>query len=460
MEPATMIREELEEYLTRENMSINHFAEVTKINAGTLSNILNGNRPIALQQLDRITSGMGLTDGYYYDLYVDECFFHAAPDWRRLGPFLHRCAELNKLECIEQTTRLMMDNLSYIPLLFNMAEQLLHAGKSKSAALLYECIAESEKMQHSERLALCHYRLFTLGISKDQNRNLLIAAQFESFVDRLDECYQFDAINDLINAFAALRRWDKVRELAEKLKVKATIHYELNGRMKPEETKKQIVFYIMYAYLELGEAYFYFENYESALHFVSLYADCNWVKEPNADEMIIIHQFQDWAEGNRYMYQLMAGKVEVLPNYVEYISTRENEIFSALCEIVIAANRFDINIDFVLDQYKSHFMYQEQSSRIGKINEQYTDDRYVSLLADLGIYYLKKKDYERGLGSVLDSFAFAIEIRSGYGMLKCAGLFEQYRSFASDAAIHQYKIYMGEVQKLNEKKIGFTGSYM
>lgn len=117
---------------------------------------------------------MKLAPGHFYEMYIDECFVHAAPDWRRLGPFLHRCAELDKLDCIEEVVRLMMDNLSYIPLLFEVAEEFYHEGKWKPATLLYETIAESEKMQDSERLALCQYRLFKLGLTNDQRRNVII----------------------------------------------------------------------------------------------------------------------------------------------------------------------------------------------------------------------------------------------------------------------------------------------
>ncbi|MNN00496.1 hypothetical protein D3C81_1130880 [compost metagenome] len=174
--------------------------------------------------------------------------------------------------------------------------------------------------------------------------------------------------------------------------------------------------------------------------------------------MAVIHQFQEWAEGNRYLYQLMSGKVEVLPEYVEYISTRENEVFSALVEIVRAANKFDFNIDFLLEHYESFFKHQEQQSRIGKISLHYTDDRFVSLLSGLGVYYLNKNDFDRGLRYILDSLAFAIAIRTGHDILKCVGLFEQYRDFANEDAKFRYKTLISEVQKLNEKEIDFIGS--
>ncbi|MEK5166625.1 helix-turn-helix transcriptional regulator [Paenibacillus sp. FSL R5-0527] len=433
------IRGRLEEFLRGNNFTLNQFSELTQINCGTLSGIINGHRPIAMRQLDRITAGMGLPEGYFYELYIDECFFQASPDWRRLGPFLKRCAGLNKLDCIEQVVRLMLDNLSYIPQLFNLAEQFFREGKRDAAALLYESIAESEQKQHSERLALCQYRLFTLKLSKDQNKNLLLASHFEYFVDRLEEQYQLDALNELINVFASFRRWDKTAGLAEKLKIRATVHYDLNGSKKSPETKKPIIGYILYAYLILGVTHFEYGRYEDALHYVSLYTDCSWVKKPNEEEKAVIHQFQEWAEGNRYTYQLLSGKVEVLPEYLNYISTRENEVFIALCEIVIAANKFNINIDSILEQYESFLKHQEQQCRLGKMSLHYTDDRFVGLLSGLGYYYLKKNDYDRGLSYVLDCLAYAIEIHSGQDMLKCVGLFEQYQNHANEDAKIRYK---------------------
>ncbi|GJM71992.1 hypothetical protein HMSSN036_42080 [Paenibacillus macerans] len=208
----------------------------------------------------------------------------------------------------------------------------------------------------------------------------------------------------------------------------------------------------MYSYLALGAAHFNLKDYENALHYVSLYTDYNWVKNPTEDEMAVIEQFQEWAEGNRHMYQLVSGKVEVLQEYLAYISTRENEVFPAICEIVTAANKFDINIDDVLKQYASYLTYEEQHYRIKKISEQFTADRYANLLAGLGEYYLNKKAFAQGLEYVLDSLAFAIEIYNSYGILKCIGLFEQYRNFATKAVNERYKNLISEVQKLNEKE--------
>ncbi|MHA7579316.1 transcriptional regulator [Paenibacillus vandeheii] len=447
MKSVATIRDHLADYLKTNHMTLNQFSEISGINSGTLSGTLNGLRPIGMQQLDRLTAGMGLTEGYFYELYINECFVHTSPDWRRLGPFLYRCAELGKVDCMEEAVNLIMDNLSYAPLLFELAEQLYREGRLEAAKPLYLCVAEGEKMQHSERLALSHYRLFTIGLSKDQLSNLALATQFEFFVDRLDESFQLDGLNDLINVYASLRRWEKVRSLANQLKLKAMIHYELKKKAKVVEDnpKKQIIFYVLYAYLMLGEACFYYEEYEKALQYVSMYTDYSWVNDPSEEETVVIRQFEEWAEGNRYLYELMSGKTEVIQSYINYISERENEIFPALCAIVNAANRFDINIDSVLEAYDAYFMYQEQSSRIGKISEQYTNDQYGTFIIGLGRYYLQHQNFTKGYELILRGMDFAIKIKNKDSILECIKLFEEFRYCAVEEVKLRYKKLIQEV---------------
>lgn len=462
MERSATIREQMEEFLHKHEMTINRFAEISGVNSGTLSNILNGNRPISMQQLDRITLGMGLEEGYFYELYIEECIFHATPDWRRLGPFLHRCAELGKLDCLDKAVRMTMDNISYSPLLFETAELFFKEGKHEAAVLLYKSVAESERFQHSERLALCQYRLFTLGLGDDQDANLQAAVYFEPFVDRLDEMYQLDALRQLININVSLNRWDKVDELAEKMGSKAKIQYQNDVKMYDLEAGevKPLIFYILYAQLIQANVCRERGNYEQGLYYVSLYMNPDWVIEPSIDELRVINQFKDWGEANKYLYQLMVGQVEVLTDYVEYISTRENEIFTALCNIMIAANRYDLNVEQILERFEVYLILKDQSSNIGTISRQVNTERYTRLLSELGIYYLNLKNYDKGLQFILESLDRSITINSNRGMLRCMGLFEQFRDFSSYECQKRYKTLVSEVQDLNEKKIGLSTSYI
>lgn len=462
MERTATIREQMEEFLHKHEMTINRFAEISGVNSGTLSNILNGNRPISMQQLDRITLGMGLEEGYFYELYIDECIFHATPDWRRLGPFLHRCAELGKLNCLDKAVRMTMDNISYSPLLFETAELFFKEGKHEAAVLLYKSVAESERFQHSERLALCQYRLFTLGLGDDQDANLQAAVYFEPFVDRLDEMYQLDALKELVNLNLSLHRWDKVDAIAQKMGTKATIQYQHIGKIfeNQEGQNKPLIFYILYSHLIRATVCYECGDYEKALEFVTFYEDPTWIDDPDHEEIKVIEQFKEWAEANKYLYKLMAGSADLLVEYVDFITSREDEIFLGLCSIMIAANRYQLDVDYILDKFKKYIVLKEQRNHIGRIIQQVTADRYTRLLAELGIYYLNTNRYESGLKFILESLENSIKINSDKGMLRCMGVFEQFRHYSSNELQLKYKYLVKDVQSLNNKKIGTSIGYL
>lgn len=115
MRTMNTILSELEDYLKREALTITQFARHSQLHSGTLSNIVHGHRPIAMQQLDRITRAMGREEGFFYDLYIDNYIIEGSSDWRRIGPLLLRCADLDKLDSIQRTARHIMDNLMYAP---------------------------------------------------------------------------------------------------------------------------------------------------------------------------------------------------------------------------------------------------------------------------------------------------------------------------------------------------------
>lgn len=449
------IRTYLQQYIDKNEISINKFSDVVGINAGTICNILSGNRPISVQQLDRITAGMDLEEGHYYDLYIQECFDQESPDWRRLGPLLRRCAELNRLEDVELILRYTLDNLNYIPLLFDLAEQFFEEGKKEAAILLYENIAESERSQHSERLALCQYRLFLLRINDDQENNLLVATYFEPFVERLDEDYQLDAIHQLLNINISLKKWNKVEEFSKNLLNKARKQYDLFGcNNHTRVTSKPLIFYILYAYLEFGEVRYHLKKYKEALNYVEMYTNVSWINTPDSEERLIIEQFHSWAVANRYVYQLMAGQIEVLPQYIDYIAIRKDEIFMGVYIITTVANQYNLNIDDILERFADHLQLKRRKTSFGEINEQVVFNHYTDFTKELAIYYLRKNNIEKGLTFLLNSLALAIKINKETNIIQCMGIYEQNRHRASIQAQNTYKLLVKELLELNEKKTG------
>ncbi|MGG0824705.1 helix-turn-helix transcriptional regulator [Paenibacillus turicensis] len=447
------IRTLIQDFLKQNHLSMNKFADSIGMNVGAVSNIISGKRSISVKQLDQITAGMGLEEGYFYSLYTTEIFEQEIMDWRKIKPLLKRCADLHRLEDIERIVQLTLENLTYIPLLFDIAELFFNEGKHDAAILLYKGIAESEKNQHSERLALCQFRLFWLRLNDDQENNLLLATQFEPYIERLEEVYQLEAFHYLLNTYLSLSRWDKTEEIAKKLLEKATKQYKIFGKSYENKlSDRPLIFYILYSYLSLGDAYFQLEEYDQALNFIKMYTDVEWVSEPNSEEKVILQQFQEWANANQLLYQLMAGHVEVLSKYVEYINTRENEQFIGMYYIVIAANKYNLDIDNMLSTFQLELSFKKQVIQISKMMKQVAIERYTNILRELGIYYLNKGQLDTGIQYVIESLESAIKINNKNTKLKCiTAIFEislQHEEYTTNPT---FKNLMNDVLEVSRK---------
>ncbi|MDH6374443.1 transcriptional regulator with XRE-family HTH domain [Paenibacillus sp. PastF-3] len=457
------IRAELADYLKKHGTTINQFAEVSKVNSGTISNIINGNRPIAMQQLDRITEGMGLEEGCYYDLYVDECFVHSNPNWRRLRPFLYRCAELDKLECIARVVGIMMDSLSYTPSLFDTAEDFFTLGKHKAAAMLYQSVAESEKYQHSERLALCQYRLFTIALGEDQDANLRAAVQFEGFVNRLDEVDQLAALKDLAYTYCALRHWDKVMAMAKEMGDKATIQYHAKyDRARKSRLQKEpeipLFSYIQYSYLLRSVVYRELGDYDRALQYVNMYMDINWIREDTEEALQHMSQCMEWARAHIYLLQILKGDITVLPDYVAYMEQREEEILSGLIKILQAANYYQFNVDDILLRFEGKILdCRDHQLEIRSYNhQQIFIDRYTNLMAEIAFYYIRRNKYEISIKYIMEGLDYSVKVNNESCIIKCVGMFEELRHTVSLETQKEYQNLISKVQRINEKRNVFV----
>lgn len=398
----TVIRSEIECYMMEQGMNITTLSRLSGLNVGTVSSVLNGHKLIAVDQLDRITSVMGLPQGHYYSRYIQESMVDTPPNWRRIRPLLYRCVELNLLDCIRQIVNLLLDNLMYSALLFETAEDMYQMQQGEAASILYEGVAQSELRQHSERLAVCQYRLFTLKLSEDQARNLEAAIQFEPYVERLDEIEQLDALRDLANIYRSLRRWDKVQDLVLMLRTKASILYdlshnpELKRREQPKRASRPIFYYIAFSNLLMCNVVLEKEDFEGALRYIRLYEDLSWVRETDKETLYWKNQFKEWAEVNIHVCKLLSGDVSVIPSYLNYLQSKKQELLSGINNILEAANKYGFDLEMYIDKINlaiSHLTSQSQDNDLGVYTKQYFNDRMSLLFYELAMYYIGRRDF-------------------------------------------------------------------
>lgn len=433
--------------MDQQQFKVSQLGRRTGLNPGTISSILNGHKLIAVDQLDRVTSVMGLEEGYFYSQYIQESMVDAPPNWRRLKPLLFRCAELNRLDCTQRIVNLLLDNLTYSPLLFETAEELRDLGELAAAALLYEGVALSERSQHSERLALCQYRLFTLRLGEDQAKNLEAAIHFEPYVERLDEMEQLDALRDLANAYRSLRKWDKVANIAHTMGKKANIMYELlhntelRRKEEPVRTQKPLFYYRAFADLLMSNVSAEKKDYQQALHYTHLYEDLSWVNETDSETLHWKGRFFGWAEVNKYVIGLLAGDQSVLPSYVDYIFTNEGEVLPGILNMIQAANNSGLNINNYLEKFQNALEeIINNNKHKGVYTQQYIDERLTKVLYEFAYYFLNYKVYSKGFDYLLKSLEKSLIINNEQSILNCMRLFERFRQVASCNVSRDYHI--------------------
>lgn len=460
MNNSASILTQVNAFILEENLCLSKIAKKTEINAGTLSSIFNKNKIFTVDQLDRVTAVMNLPEGYFYEQYIIDYLKEATPNWRRIRPFLYRCAALDKLDCVEKLVSLLMENLMYAPLLFDVAEDFFKAQKLSAARLLYESVADSEKQQHSERLALCKYRLFNLSLGNDQIKNLHAAIQFEAYMERLDEIDQLEALRDLINLYRSLRDWDKLEVLAKRLEEKAKAYYFSNRKSrngdKGKKTSRPIFVYLAYPYLLLGSVCEFRKQFDLALQYSSLYADLHWVMETDEETLYWKALFEEWSVVNTYVTKLFAGDESILPDYIAYFESREHEILLSLLNIVEAANQHYYNVDDILQRFKTKITFhinQEEDNPF--YSPHIISDFTLNLTNELAVYYLRNENFEDGYNYLLISLEKASIYKDKSGIIKCVGLFEQYRNMASYEVKNTYQNLIREVYN-HEKKINVS----
>ncbi|MDP4099318.1 transcriptional regulator [Paenibacillus sp. P96] len=458
----TTIRSEVEKFMEDEKLSLSDLGRKTGLNVGTLSSIITGGKIMALNQLDRITALMKLPEGHFYDLYIQDNIAAAQPNWKRLKPFLFRCAEMNKLDFIQRIAGKLLDKVVYSPVLFDAAEELLQEGKKDAAAILYESVAVTEHSQHSERLALCQYRLFTIRLGDDQTKNLQAAAQFELYVERLDDIIQLDALKDLANVYRSLRKWDKVDKFAAQMGSKARRHYFAENRQKRggedpyAKLSRPLFVYVAYSDLLRGSACEERGESEQALEFISRYADLSWVKEYDEDTEHWKGLFLGWAKVNIYASKLSSGDFSALYDYVDYFEANKDEFLVSLLNVVDAANRFNVNIDRILLRFDSEIKsLGEQLKGTTIYDKRFKAERCSRLLHELSNYYLQKGEYVTGFTYLLDSLQKSFAINNKTIIIKCVSLFESFRDYAASDTQAAYQILFKEMYQ-NEKNHRFA----
>ncbi|MNO56696.1 hypothetical protein D3C76_472150 [compost metagenome] len=440
--------------------TLNSLSNMTGINRGTLSSILNANppKPISIGQLDLITEALELPPGALYSLFVDECTEQDHLNRRRLKSFLLRCAELGEMECIHRVLEKMLEDLNYVPTIFSIAEQLYKEGYREASLYFYKAVIESEKYQHSERMATSQYRLFRLSLGDDAEKNLQAAIRFEPYRNRLPEGYHLDGLLNLANVYYTLEKWNVVEVFADELLSLSKMVYRSQRQVNNSDEdqklsiERHLVVYYGQGYLLKGAALEFQGKYNEAKEYIKGYSDLSWFEGLDEIGLEEVRKFKIWAEANAYNIELLCGNKDVLPEYIKFLKNYPFEILPSMTTIVKAANIYSFSVDDYLQEFQiNHRLFNQINNYyLSLVNK----NHYLELCYHLGIYYVKKKDYRNGLSNILSSLRFAISLNNKDYFMKNVALFEHHRYLASNDQLHEYDFLMKEVLESEEMDLG------
>ncbi len=469
---ATTIRAEMEDHIRKEGTTLHQFAELSGVNVGTLSGIINGNRSISVGQLDRITTAMGLPEGGFYDLYVDECFVPPTPHWRRLRPFLLRCAELKRHDCIEQVLNRLLEDLKQVVGIFETAELMLEQGWKEAAAVLYEVVIESERSNHSERLAMSYYRLFQI-YQADGKKGFKAALQFLPYRYRLPEALTLDGLLMLTEVFAVRFNWNEVENYADELSQFAWKLYERKIWKDPDfNPVRPLVFYYGKAYLYKSGTYEVRGMFEESRKWIAKYADLSWFEAMDEAGIEEVRLLQMFAEANYLCVDIKSGNRSKIPEYVSFLEAHPDEVVEGLITLIESANRHQFYIDDVLAKFSNEIEQYRITGRDNWFTKRAVegDDtkvppyffRYSVFFQDYALYNFRKGLYEEGLKHILYSMNVSIKLSSKDILVNSMAMFEMHRPYASDTQCKEYYELCRKVWKNEKENVlgGFGYAYV
>ncbi|GED26204.1 hypothetical protein BAG01nite_23060 [Brevibacillus agri] len=455
------LRSEIQKRLKENGYTLSKLSELSGIGTGHLSEMLNSSpsRAITVNQLDAMATAFGHAPGWLYELYPEECLSEGKISRPRLVPYLVRCAEIGRKDCIKAVVSNLLENPKNISILFSVAEQLFQSGKQKESVFFYELVIDNEKDSYSDQFVMSQYRLFRAVQGTNTEENWKAVIRFDSYWKRLPENVQLDALLQLANVCFMMYRWKDVEKYADELRNLATIVYEneLLRRTSPKandllKTERHLVVYYGQGFLLKAAALKKQRLYEEAKQYIQGYADLGWFEILDETGQQEVEKFRVWAKINSYTLDMMLGNYEILPECITFLEDHPGEIFPALVTIMECANKYGFCIDEVLERFSEYTSYTEDDLN-GLSASRHFRFRYQK-----AIYELQRERFNIGINETLRSLALADKMNHYQDFKQCVSLFEEHRHHASNSQIIAYnKIIEGGTQT-NESSVTLVSS--
>ncbi len=191
------------------------------------------------------------------------------------------------------------------------------------------------------------------------------------------------------------------------------------------------------------------KDFEGAMQYVSLYANGEaCIHERDEVALWYIQQFNEWAMANTLLYRLLSGEVAVLEEYADFVAERPEEVSVALGHIMKTANRFNFEIDHILERFSAHIPFQVVQKKRLYYKSPILAERQAQFFAELG-KYKSKKNPATAIKIFLTGLELSVKINSVQNIANYMTLFELHREWATVEEKGQFRQLAREVDRLN-----------
>ncbi|EHS54960.1 hypothetical protein [Paenibacillus sp. Aloe-11] len=255
----------------------------------------------------------------------------------------------------------------------------------------------------------------------------------------LSDSHELDKACELFRLSYTHNDWDEANKVADYMHTLAASLYHAQLRNAADgiyvtlDTKHPLVFYYAYSYLAKSIYYQNKGKYQEARDYIMKYGEMGWFMGLDQSGQEEVERFRFLAKANLYTIELLSGKRELVPEYVQFLHNNDEEILPGLIGIAEAANLNNWDIDDLLNDFADDIeifeSYEDRGNRV----------YYIKLVNQLAIYYFKKQQYAVALNYVLVSLQFSVSVEADADFRTLVTLFEAYRDLATPSQQEQYQ---------------------
>lgn len=250
-----------------------------------------------------------------------------------------------------------------------------------------------------------------------------------------------DSLTDMLKVSFSWENWTAILEISDKLFELAIATYGSQQQgVNKIYLKKSIAYYLGYSACMKGIAYQKLGNLAESRKCIRLYSDMSWIKDLDQEVITEVEYYKNIAIANTFVIDLLEGKTEVLPDYVEFIRKGDKEeLLACLITVLESAIKYNFSIDWVLDEFKEQL--SELSCREKKEDIRYYID-YMHLSA---IYLYKREKVHDAINLTLYILVISSKLYDGTGFRKIVSFYEHIRSYASTEQQESYQNIMKNI---------------